>query len=41
VLRWLVCQLLGSAEGTFSIKKFQVDLKSQGVAVGKDTLHRS
>jgi hypothetical protein len=39
VLRWLVCQLLGSAAGTFSINKFQIDLKSQGIAVGKDTLH--
>ena len=39
MLRWLVCQLLGSAAGTFSINKFQIDLKSQGIAVGKDTLH--
>ena len=39
MLRWRVCQLLGSAAGTFSINKFQIDLKSQGIAVGKDTLH--
>jgi hypothetical protein len=39
VLRWLVCQLLGSAAGTFSINKLQIDLKSQGIAVGKHTLH--
>ena len=25
--------------GTFSINKFQIDLKSQGIAVRKDTLH--
>ena len=39
VLRWLVCQLLGSAAGTFSINKFHIDLKSQGIAVGKNILH--
>lgn len=39
VLRWLVRQLLGSAAGTFSVNKFHADLKSQGVAIGKDTLH--
>ena len=39
VLRWMVRQLLGNAACTFSINKFHVDLKSQGVAVGKDTLH--
>lgn len=39
VLRWMVRQLLGNAAGTFSINKFHVDLKSQGIAVGKDTLH--
>ena len=38
-MRWLVCQLLGSAVGTLSINKLQIDLKSQGIAVGKDTLH--
>ena len=39
VLRWMVRQLLGSAASPFSVNKFHVDLKSQGVAVGKDTLH--
>jgi len=39
VLRWMVRQLLGNAAGTFSINKFHADLKSQGIAVGKDTLH--
>ena len=38
-LRWLVRQLLGNAAGMFSINKFHADLKSQGMAVGKDTLH--
>lgn len=40
VLRWMVRQLLGNAACTFSINKFHIDLKSQGIAVGKDTLHR-
>ena len=39
VLHWLVRQLLGNAAGAFSINKFHADLKSRGVAVGKDTLH--
>lgn len=39
VLRWMVRQLLGNAACPFSINKFHVDLKSQGIAVGKDTLH--
>jgi len=39
VLRWMVRQLLGNAACTFSINKFHIDLKSQGIAVGKDTLH--
>ena len=39
VLHWMVRQLLGNAAGTFSINKFHADLKSRGVAVGKDTLH--
>jgi uncharacterized protein len=39
VLRWMVRQLLGNAAGTFSVNKFHLDLKSQGVAVGKETLH--
>lgn len=39
VLRWMVRQLLGNTACPFSINKFHVDLKSQGIAVGKDTLH--
>ena len=39
VLRWMVRKLLGNAAGLFSINKFHADLKSQGVPVGKDTLH--
>lgn len=39
VLHWMVRQLLGNAAGSFSINKFHTDLKSRGVAVGKDTLH--
>ena len=35
----MVRQLLGNAAGAFSINKFHADLKSRGVAVGKDTLH--
>lgn len=38
-LRWMVRQLLGNAGGTFSVHKFQNDLRSQGVPVAKDTLH--
>lgn len=38
-LRWLVRHLLGNAAGRFSVQKFYVALKSQGVAVAKDTLH--
>ena len=39
VLHWMVRQLLANAAGAFSINKFHADLKSRGVAVGKDTLH--
>lgn len=38
-LRWMVRQLLGNAAGAFSVNKFHGDLKSQGIAVAKDTLH--
>ena len=38
-LRWMVRQLLGNPAGSFSVNKFYGDLKSQGVAVAKDTLH--
>lgn len=38
-LRWLVRQLLSNAAGTFSAQKFFDTLKSQGIAVAKDTVH--
>lgn len=38
-LRWMVRQLLANPGGSFSIKKHYDSLRSQGVAVGKDTLH--
>jgi uncharacterized protein len=39
VLRWLVQQLLGNAAGAFSVNRFFNDLKSRGVAIGKERLH--
>lgn len=38
-LRWMVRQLLANPAGTFSVNKFHGDLRSQNVAVAKDTLH--
>lgn len=38
-LRWLVRHLLGAPAGPFSVHRFHRDLKSQGISVGKDTLH--
>ncbi len=38
-LRRLVRQLLASPAGSFSVHKFSNDLRSQGVAVGKNALH--
>jgi hypothetical protein len=38
-LRWLVRHLLASPAGLFSINKFYGDLRSQGFAVSKGTLH--
>jgi hypothetical protein len=38
-LRWLVRHLLGNAGGHFSIERFHASLRSQGLAVGRDTLH--
>lgn len=38
-LRWLVRHLLGNAGARFSVQKFFDALKSQGMRVGKDTLH--
>jgi len=39
-VRWLVRHLLGNAGGMFSIEKFYATLKSQGIAIAKDTLHQ-
>lgn len=38
-LRWLQRHLLGNPAGTFSVQKFFDTLKSQGLPVGKNTLH--
>lgn len=38
-LRWLERQLLANPGGAFSVKKHYDTLRSQGVTVGKDTLH--
>jgi predicted AAA+ superfamily ATPase len=38
-LRWLVRHLLGNAAGSFSVERFHGALKTQGIAVGRDTLH--
>jgi predicted AAA+ superfamily ATPase len=38
-LRWLQRHLLGNPAAPFSIQKFHDALKSQGLAVGKDSLH--
>lgn len=38
-LRWMVRRLLGNPGGMFSITKFEADLKSQGIAVGRETLY--
>jgi uncharacterized protein len=39
-LRWLVRHLLGNAAGLFSVEKFHAALKSQGVAISRDTVHQ-
>ncbi len=39
-LRWLVRHLLANAGGLFSVEKFHRALKSQGIAVSRDTLHQ-
>jgi hypothetical protein len=39
-LRWLVRHLLGNPAGMFSVEKFHVALRSQGLAVSRDTLHQ-
>mgnify|MGYP002784321536 CR=1 FL=1 len=38
-LRWLVRHLLGNAGSLFSVQKFFDALKSQGLRIGKDTVH--
>ena len=39
-LHWLVRHLLGNAGGMFSVERFYADLKSQGLSISKDTVHR-
>jgi predicted AAA+ superfamily ATPase len=39
-LRWLVRYLLRNAAGLFGVEKFYAALKSQGVAISKDTIHQ-
>ncbi|MBI4791309.1 MAG: ATP-binding protein, partial [Deltaproteobacteria bacterium] len=39
-LRWLVRHLLGNAASPFSVEKFHAALKSQGVAISRDTVHQ-
>ncbi len=39
-LRWLVRNLLGNAGSRFSAEKFHAALKSQGIAIAKDTVHQ-
>lgn len=38
-LRWLQRQLLGTPAGQFSVQKMFNGMRSQGIPVGKDTLH--
>ena len=39
-LRWLVRHLLGHPAAMFSVEKFYAALKSQGIAISKDTVHQ-
>ncbi len=39
-LRWLARQLLGNAGGLFSVEKLHARLKSQGIAIARDTVHQ-
>jgi uncharacterized protein len=39
-LRWLVRHLLGHPATMFSVEKFYAALKSQGIAISKDTVHQ-
>ena len=38
-LRWMTRRLLSNPAGLFSMTKFDADLKSQGIAVSRDTLY--
>ena len=38
-LRWLTRHLLGNAGALFSVEKFHRTLKSQGIAIARDTVH--
>lgn len=39
-LRWLVRHLLGNAGSRFSVEKFHRALRSQGLAIARDTVHQ-
>ncbi len=39
-LRWLARHLLGNAGGSFSVEKFHARLRSQGIAIARDTVHQ-
>ncbi|MCC5847881.1 MAG: ATP-binding protein [Verrucomicrobia bacterium] len=39
-LRWMTRRLLGNPGGLFSVTKFEADLKSQGIAVGRESLYQ-
>lgn len=39
-LRWLVRHLLGQPAAMFSVEKFYATLRSQGIAISKDTVHQ-
>ena len=39
-LRWLARQLLGNARGLFSVEKLHGRLKSQGIAIARDTVEQ-
>jgi len=38
-LRWMVRRLIGNPGGLFSVTKFEADLKSQGIAAGRESLY--
>ena len=39
-LRWLVRHLLGNPAALFSVEKFYASMRSQGIAISKDTVHQ-